>query len=110
MWENELLENTNTSRGKQEIASSGKFLKMYPKGFHTWDHINKVLISEPSYSYTGLNGIGLPWGRKNCRSEVIASLVNHFLRDASGILESVAKYNFNNQRTTFLAEKGQFTA
>lgn len=35
MWENELLENTNTSKGKQEIASGGKFLKMFPKRFHT---------------------------------------------------------------------------
>lgn len=34
MWENELLENTNTNKGKQEIESGGKFLKMYPKGFH----------------------------------------------------------------------------
>jgi len=62
MWENELLENTNTSKGKQETGSGGKFLKMYPKGFHTWDCINKVLISESSYSYTGLKGIWFPWG------------------------------------------------
>lgn len=49
MWENELVENTNTRKGKQEIASGGKFLKISPhKGFHMWDLINKVLISKYS--------------------------------------------------------------
>lgn len=110
MWENELLENTNTSQGKQEIASGGKFLKMFPKRFHTQDCINKGLISESSYSYTVLNGIWLSWGKSNGRSMVIVSLVNCFLSDTSGSLEPTVKYNFNNQGTVCLAKRGQFRA
>lgn len=73
MWENELLKNTNTRKGKQEIASGGKFSEMYPKGFHTCDCINKILISESGYSYAGLNRIWPPQGgKKGCKCNVIA--------------------------------------
>lgn len=111
MWENELLKNTNTRKRKQEIASGGKFSKMYPKGFHTCDCINKILISGSGYSYRGLNRIWPPQGKKKgCKCNVIASLVNCFLSDSSGNLESAAKYDVNNQRSTFLAKRGQFIA
>lgn len=90
MWESELLENTNTRKGKQEIASGGKFLKMHPKGFHTWDWINKVLMSKSSTAVEVLTG------KMNYRSKVITPLLNCFLSHASGSLESVVQYNFSN--------------